>query len=206
MYSAEPLATRRTLANVKSSATTPRQPSVPNLIWSGIASVSTPRSAADFAASAAGAKEPTSTRGSASRRCVTERAQEATPASAPISGPPRNRKIPWGESAPGRLGRWIDERFPGRTTDVDHRDRSRLEIVDQRFAHLQLKAEGFNRRRHVREPRIALCLPDCERLMPEAQPRVAATGAVRGRSAPVLNEEQSQALGSPGQVFLGIDT
>src|SRR6266851_8049739 len=34
MYSAEPLATRRTLANVKSSATTPRQPSVPNLIWS----------------------------------------------------------------------------------------------------------------------------------------------------------------------------
>src|SRR5450759_3798066 len=36
-----------------------------------------------FAASAAGAKEPTSTRRSASRRCVTERAQEATPASAP---------------------------------------------------------------------------------------------------------------------------
>src|SRR5260370_9302967 len=34
MYSAEPLATRRTLANVKSSATPPRQPSVPNLIWS----------------------------------------------------------------------------------------------------------------------------------------------------------------------------
>src|SRR5713101_1056559 len=105
MYSAEPLATRRTLANVKSSATTPRQPSVPNLIWSGMASVSTPRSAADFAASAAGAKEPTSTRGSASRRCVTERAQEATPASAPLSGSPRNHQIPWGETAPGRLGR-----------------------------------------------------------------------------------------------------
>src|SRR5713226_7903545 len=28
-----------------------------------------------------------------------------TPASAPISGSPRNRKIPWGESAPARLGR-----------------------------------------------------------------------------------------------------
>src|SRR4029077_14173903 len=42
-------------------------------------------------ASAAGAKETTSTRGSASRRCVTERAQEATQASAP--------------KAPGRLGR-----------------------------------------------------------------------------------------------------
>ncbi len=43
-----------------------------------------------FAAPAAGAKETTSTRGSASRRCVTERAQESTPASAP--------------KAPGRLG------------------------------------------------------------------------------------------------------
>src|ERR1700674_3881088 len=43
-----------------------------------------------FAASAAGAKEATSTRGSASRRCVTERAQEATQASAPVRGP---RKI-----------------------------------------------------------------------------------------------------------------
>src|SRR5713101_7941877 len=61
--------------------------------------------AAYFAASAAGAKEPTSTRGSASRRCVTERAQEATPASAALSGSPRNRQIPWGETAPGRLGR-----------------------------------------------------------------------------------------------------
>src|SRR3989442_13596012 len=52
------------------------------------------------AASAPGAKEPTSTRGSASRRCVTERAQEATPASA----------------KPGRLSRDIAERFPGRAT------------------------------------------------------------------------------------------
>src|SRR5712691_11111099 len=58
-----------------------------------------------FAASAAGAKETTSTRGSASHRCVTERAQESTPASAPFSGSPRNRQIPWGESAPGRPGR-----------------------------------------------------------------------------------------------------
>src|SRR5712692_8003287 len=37
MYSAAPCATRRTLAKVKSSATIPRQPSVPNLIWSAIA-------------------------------------------------------------------------------------------------------------------------------------------------------------------------
>src|SRR6266849_9648798 len=72
--------------------------------------------AAYFAASAAGAKEPTSTRGSASDRCVTERAQEATPASAPFSGSPRNRKIPWGESAPGRLGRCIGEWLRGRST------------------------------------------------------------------------------------------
>src|SRR6266851_4075223 len=109
MYSAEPLATRRTLANVKSSATTPRQPSVPNLIWSGMSSVSTPRSAADFAASAAGAKEPTSTRGNAyllgtpHRRVglLTERAQKATQASAP--------------QAPGRLGREAARSFGDET-------------------------------------------------------------------------------------------
>src|SRR5712692_5963415 len=69
--------------------------------------------AAYFAASAAGAKEPTSTRGSAyalgspHRRAglLTERAQEATPASAPFSGSPPSRQIPRGETAPGRLGR-----------------------------------------------------------------------------------------------------
>src|SRR6266851_4847304 len=79
----------------------------------GALSVSPPRSAGYFAASAAGAKETTSTRGSAfllgppHRRAglLTERAQEATPASAPLSGSPRNRQIPWGETAPGRLGR-----------------------------------------------------------------------------------------------------
>src|SRR5713226_10050905 len=59
-----------------------------------------PRSAAYFATSAAGAKETTSTQGSASRRCVTERAQKATLASA----------------KPGRLGRCIDGRLPGRST------------------------------------------------------------------------------------------
>src|SRR6266849_6257776 len=81
-------------------------------------------SAAYFAASAAGAKETTSTRGSAHllgpphRRAglLTERAQETTPASAPFSGTPRNRKIPWGESAPGRLGRCIGEWLPGQST------------------------------------------------------------------------------------------
>src|SRR6266851_3445060 len=57
-----------------------------------------------FAASAAGAKETEHVR-ERIVRCVTERAQESTPASALLSGSPRNRKIPWGESAPGRLGR-----------------------------------------------------------------------------------------------------
>src|SRR5216683_2332388 len=62
-----------------------------------ISDVQTPSSAAYFAASAAGAKEPTSTRGSASRRCVTERAQEATQASA----------------QPGRLARSTGKTIPG---------------------------------------------------------------------------------------------
>src|ERR1700694_2567374 len=57
-----------------------------------------------FAAQAAGAKKTTSTRGSASRRCVTERAQEATPASAP-PGVPTKSQISLDGLAPGRLGR-----------------------------------------------------------------------------------------------------
>src|SRR6266849_5173855 len=80
-----------------------------------LTSVPTPRSAAYFAASAAGAKEPTSTRGSASRRYATERAQEATQASAPLSGSPPNRQIPRGETAPGRLGREDARTFGGGT-------------------------------------------------------------------------------------------
>src|SRR5438445_10402634 len=78
-------------------------------------SVSPLRSAPKLVAPAAGAKERPSTRGSASRRGVTERAQESTPASAPLSGSPRNRKIPWGEQAPGRLGREDARNFGGGT-------------------------------------------------------------------------------------------
>src|SRR5258708_3083202 len=63
-----------------------------------------PRSAAYFAASAAGGKGATSTRGSASRGCVTERAQESTPASAP-TGVSAKSEISLGGLAPGRLGR-----------------------------------------------------------------------------------------------------
>src|SRR5712691_5288822 len=76
-----------------------------------------------FAASAAEAKEPTSTRGSAScwgprlvvAGLLTERAQEATPAWAP-PGVPAKSKISWGGLAPGRLGRRRCEVLPGLDT------------------------------------------------------------------------------------------
>jgi len=38
-----------------------------------------------------------------------------TQASAPLSGSPRNRQIPWGETAPGRLGREDARTFGGAT-------------------------------------------------------------------------------------------
>jgi thiamine-phosphate pyrophosphorylase len=41
-----------------------------------------------------------------------------TPASAPLSGSPRNRQIPWGETAPGRLGREDARNFRRRTLIV----------------------------------------------------------------------------------------
>src|SRR5258708_34285710 len=85
-------------------------------------SVAPPRSAAYSAASAAGAKETTSTRGSASRRCVTERAQEATLASA-RTGVPAKSKISWGGQAPGRLGRGDARKFGGATLSfLENRD------------------------------------------------------------------------------------
>ncbi len=51
-------------------------------------------------------------RGNASRRCVTERAQESTPASAP-PGAPAKSQISWGGMAPGRLGREDARSFGG---------------------------------------------------------------------------------------------
>src|SRR5712692_10095778 len=113
-------------------------------------SVSAPRSEAYFAASTTGAEETTSTRGSASRRCVTERAQEATTASAPFSGSPRNRKIPWGGTAPGRLGREDARNFGDGTLvspllhafgrcDTDQIER-RLQSVTRGATYLQSRA------------------------------------------------------------------
>src|SRR6266852_2068908 len=124
------------------SAAAPRDPR--------FSSVPKPRTAAYFAASAAGAEETTSTRGSASRRCVTERAQEATTASAPFSGSPRNRKIPWGGTAPGRLGREDARNFGDGTLvspllhafgrcDTDQIER-RLQSVTRGATYLQSRA------------------------------------------------------------------
>src|SRR5438477_5707894 len=93
------------------ATSTPRAAQIPNTPH---ISDAIPRSAARFAASAAGAKE---TRSQARERntcwgprlvvagLLTERAQESTPASAPLSGSPPNRKIRRGETAPSRLGR-----------------------------------------------------------------------------------------------------
>src|SRR5260370_18550336 len=91
-----------------------------------MASVPASRSAAYFAASAAEAKEPTSTRGSAyllgtpHRRVglLTERAQEATPASAP-PGVPAKSQISWGGLAPGRLGREDARNFRDWTLNLE---------------------------------------------------------------------------------------
>src|SRR5207253_8781633 len=85
-----------------SSAPAPRKPRI-----------TTPEVRRIFAASAAGAKETPSTRGSASRRCPTERAQKSTLASAPTPGVPAKSQISWGGSAPGRLGREDARNFGG---------------------------------------------------------------------------------------------
>src|SRR5438445_1743616 len=85
------------------------------------ASVSLPRSAGYFAASAGGAKERVA-QGGAHTSGVPARSAGGcaatgplTPASAPLSGSPRNRKIPWGEQAPVRLGREDPRSFGSET-------------------------------------------------------------------------------------------
>src|SRR6266699_1273120 len=81
----------------------------------GIVGVRTRRSAAYFAASAAGAKERVAL-GGAHRQMRDDAAPgPLTQASAPLSGSPQNRKIPRGETAPGRLGREDARNFRGRT-------------------------------------------------------------------------------------------
>src|SRR6266851_8327110 len=120
----------------------PRRPTASMVSTSGSSgtSVLRPRSAAYFAASAAGAKETTSTRGSASRRCVTERAQEATPASAP--------------QAPGRLGRGDARNFGCGTLDPDDRELSHIGPVR---ADLRLDLDaGFQLVRAGHDPRHRL--------------------------------------------------
>src|SRR5947209_2468687 len=91
------------------------------------ASVSLPRSAGYFAASAGGAKERVA-QGGAHTSGVPARSAGGcaatgplTPASAPISGSPRNRQIPGGESAPVRLGREDPGNFgSGTLTQLQH--------------------------------------------------------------------------------------
>src|SRR5437899_9281958 len=88
------------------------------------ASVSLPRSAGYFAASAGGAKERVAqggghrTGGPARGAGGCAATGPLTPASAPISGSPRNRQIPGGESAPVRLGREDPGNFGSGTLTV----------------------------------------------------------------------------------------
>src|SRR5712692_1603355 len=93
--------------------------------------VPTPRSAAKFAASAAGAKERvvqggTHTSGVPARSAGGCAAPgPSTQASAPLSGSPRNREILWGETAPGRLGREDARNFGGGTPKKRARRKTR---------------------------------------------------------------------------------
>src|SRR6266568_5565965 len=68
-----------------------------------------------FAASTAGAKERVAQLGAHRQMRDDAAPGPLTQASAPLSGSPQNRKIPRGETAPGRLGREDARNFRGRT-------------------------------------------------------------------------------------------
>jgi len=70
-------------------------------------------------------------------------------------------------------------------------------IIEKGLAHGGREIKRFHRRRHVPQPGVALRPADGERLVTHAKSRVAALLAVRRRSAPVLDQEQRQALGRP---------
>src|SRR5437879_410672 len=127
------------------------------------ASVSLPRSAGYFAASAGGAKERVA-QGGAHTSGVPARSAGGcaatgplTQASAPISGSPRNRQIPWGESAPARLGREDPRNFGNGTLMLggdgkddqqgrpeDDQPQRRKNAADRREENLQRGARGLD--------------------------------------------------------------
>src|SRR5713226_2723201 len=86
-----------------------------------ITSVRYRRSAAYFAASTAGAKERVAQGGAHLLMRDDAAPSPSTQASAPLSGSPRNHQIPWGETAPGRLGREDARNFRDRTLCSDRR-------------------------------------------------------------------------------------
>jgi hypothetical protein len=57
----------------------------------------------------------------------------------------------------------------------------------------------------VPEPRVPLGLSNGERLVAQSQSRVPSLLAVRGGTAPILDEKESQAFGGSGQVLIGVD-
>src|SRR6266487_145211 len=89
---------------------------------------------------------------------------------------------------------------------IDHRGRSRREVVEQRLAHGGREIKRFDRGSHVLEPGIALGPADRERLVSHAQSRMSALLAVSRWPAPVLDEEKSQPFGRAREIFLRIDT
>src|SRR5438094_8748378 len=90
-------------------------------------------------------------------------------------------------------------------TPVDHRGRSRLEVIEERLPHRGREIERVDRRRHVSQPRVALGLADGERLVAEPQPRVPAALAVSRRPAPGLDEKEGEPLGRAGEVTMRVD-
>src|SRR5215475_4857784 len=79
------------------------------------------------------------------------------------------------------------------------------EVVPEQRVVLGRQLERVKRGAHVAQPRIPRGDVDRERCMPHAQPGVAAGVGIRGRAAPVLNEEQPQPLSGRAQVVLGVD-
>ena len=109
-------------------------------------------------------------------------------------------------SVPGRVARPVGRGLAGPSSvAVAHRLGGHLEVALEVGGDVGRRGHGLDGGAHVDEPAVALRRADRERRVAHPQPGMAALLVVGGRAAPVLGQEQRQAVAGAGEVRLRVE-